>query len=55
MPDPTNNDAEGYALVRRIFGELSRAVGWLHEVGVVHRDIKLESKFRPRLSADKQI
>ncbi|ORY34243.1 kinase-like domain-containing protein [Naematelia encephala] len=32
---------EGF--VRRVFGELARGVGWLHEVGVVHRDIKLEN------------
>jgi protein-serine/threonine kinase len=30
-------------LVRRMFGELSLAVGWMHGVGLVHRDIKLES------------
>lgn len=32
-------------LVRRMFGELCKAVGWMHGVGLVHRDIKLESKF----------
>lgn len=31
-------------LLRRIFGELCRAVSWMHAVGLVHRDIKLESK-----------
>ncbi|OCF41647.1 CAMK protein kinase [Kwoniella heveanensis CBS 569] len=36
-------DRDGEGFVRRIFGELTRAVGWLHEVGVVHRDIKLEN------------
>lgn len=30
-------------LLRRIFGELCRAVAWMHAVGLVHRDIKLES------------
>ncbi|KAK7688948.1 hypothetical protein QCA50_007639 [Cerrena zonata] len=30
-------------LVRRMFGELSKAVGWMHGVGLVHRDIKLEN------------
>ncbi|WVQ93557.1 hypothetical protein IAU59_000632 [Kwoniella sp. CBS 9459] len=36
-------DKDGEGFVRWIFGELTRAVGWLHEVGVVHRDIKLEN------------
>ncbi|WVR03587.1 hypothetical protein IAU60_000579 [Kwoniella sp. DSM 27419] len=36
-------DSAGEGFVRRVFGELTRAVGWLHEVGVVHRDIKLEN------------
>lgn len=31
-------------LARRIVSELSDAVGWMHSVGLVHRDIKLESK-----------
>ena len=31
--------------VRRMWGELARAVGWMHGVGLVHRDIKLESEF----------
>lgn len=30
-------------LVRRIFGELASAVGWMHENHLVHRDIKLEN------------
>lgn len=30
-------------LVRRIFGELAAAVGWMHENNLVHRDIKLEN------------
>ncbi|WRT63822.1 uncharacterized protein IL334_000747 [Kwoniella shivajii] len=41
LPCPEDQDGEG--LVRRIFSELTRGVGWLHEVGVVHRDIKLEN------------
>jgi serine/threonine protein kinase len=45
--DVINSD-EKYAkmdepLLRRIWGELCKAVGWLHEVALVHRDIKLES------------
>jgi len=43
LPGPEDQDGEG--IVRRMFGELCRGVGWLHEVGVVHRDIKLESGF----------
>ncbi|GAA6016884.1 hypothetical protein JCM10207_007836 [Rhodosporidiobolus poonsookiae] len=31
------------ALARRMFGELCAAVGWMHEIGLVHRDIKLEN------------
>ncbi|KAI0818659.1 kinase-like domain-containing protein [Irpex lacteus] len=30
-------------LLRRIFGELCRAVAWMHAVGLVHRDLKLEN------------
>ncbi|GAA6062175.1 hypothetical protein JCM10212_005130 [Sporobolomyces blumeae] len=30
-------------LARRIFGELASGVGWMHTVGLVHRDIKLEN------------
>ncbi|GAA5905594.1 hypothetical protein JCM6882_008723 [Rhodosporidiobolus microsporus] len=30
-------------LARRMFGELCSAVGWMHEIGLVHRDIKLEN------------
>lgn len=33
-------------LARRIVSELSDAVSWLHSVGLVHRDIKLESKLQ---------
>ena len=32
-------------VLRRVFGELCRAVGWMHGVGLVHRDIKLESAY----------
>lgn len=28
---------------RRLFGELTVAVGWMHREGVVHRDLKLEN------------
>lgn len=31
------------ALVRRIFGELADVLGWMHSIGLVHRDIKLEN------------
>ncbi|QRW26829.1 CAMK/CAMK-Unique protein kinase [Rhizoctonia solani] len=30
-------------LLRRLWGELCRAVGWMHSVALVHRDIKLEN------------
>ncbi|KAE8265113.1 hypothetical protein A4X09_0g6762 [Tilletia walkeri] len=30
-------------LVRRLMGELANAVGWMHRVNLVHRDIKLEN------------
>ncbi|KAK8845574.1 hypothetical protein IAR55_006289 [Kwoniella newhampshirensis] len=52
LPSPVNksgesgaatDDRDGEGFVRRVFGELTKAVGWLHEVGVVHRDIKLEN------------
>ncbi|WWC85840.1 uncharacterized protein L201_000707 [Kwoniella dendrophila CBS 6074] len=48
LPSPKSEDIKewdrnGEGFVRRIFSELTRAVGWLHEVGVVHRDIKLEN------------
>jgi protein-serine/threonine kinase len=43
------NSDEKYAyldepLLRQIWGELCKAVGWMHSVALVHRDIKLESK-----------
>ncbi|KAL1702189.1 kinase-like domain-containing protein [Schizophyllum commune] len=47
-----NSDA-GYdslteTTARKIFSDLSKAVGWMHGVGLVHRDIKLESTFSYR-------
>ncbi|KAJ3731677.1 hypothetical protein DFJ43DRAFT_1224647 [Lentinula guzmanii] len=33
----------GENTLRRIFSELCKSVGWLHGVGLVHRDIKLEN------------
>ncbi|PWN52026.1 kinase-like protein [Violaceomyces palustris] len=30
-------------LVRRLFAELASAVGWMHRINLVHRDIKLEN------------
>lgn len=30
-------------LVRMLFGELANAVGWMHSINLVHRDIKLEN------------
>jgi len=42
-----NNDVAyerlGEGVVRRVWGELCAAVGWMHGVGLVHRDVKLES------------
>lgn len=38
--------ADGEGFVRRLFADLCKGVGFLHEQGVVHRDIKLESEFR---------
>lgn len=35
--------AEREWLVRRLFGELAGAVGWMHSQHLVHRDIKLEN------------
>ncbi|KAJ3846039.1 kinase-like protein, partial [Lentinula lateritia] len=41
--DETTWNNLGENTLRRIFSELCKAVGWLHGVGLVHRDIKLES------------
>ncbi|KAG2020913.1 CAMK/CAMKL/GIN4 protein kinase, variant 2 [Coprinopsis cinerea AmutBmut pab1-1] len=42
-----NNDAVwgrlSESVLRRIWCEICRAVGWMHSVGIVHRDIKLEN------------
>ncbi|KAJ7491139.1 kinase-like protein [Mycena latifolia] len=42
-----NSDAAHGALsetlLRRMWGELCKAVGWMHGVGLVHRDVKLEN------------
>lgn len=40
--NPTLDGGEGF--VRRLFTDLCKGVGFLHGVGVVHRDIKLESE-----------
>lgn len=32
------------SVLKRVVSELVSAVGWLHSVGIVHRDLKLESK-----------
>lgn len=38
------------SVLKRVVKELVGAVGWLHSVGVVHRDLKLESEwFSPTL------
>jgi serine/threonine protein kinase len=43
-----NNDeahcALSETLLRRMWSELCKAVGWMHGVGLVHRDVKLESR-----------
>jgi serine/threonine protein kinase len=44
------NSDEKYAqldepFLRQFWGELCKAVGWMHSVALVHRDIKLESGF----------
>ncbi|THU92097.1 kinase-like protein, partial [Dendrothele bispora CBS 962.96] len=44
-----NNLAE--STVRRIFAELCKAVSWMHSVGLVHRDIKLEKFERKATSS----
>ncbi|KAF8810050.1 kinase-like protein [Phlegmacium glaucopus] len=45
-----NNDVAwgklGESVLRRIWYELCKAVGWMHGVGLVHRDIKLENRYR---------
>ena len=33
------------SVLRRMWSEVCRAVGWMHGVGLVHRDIKLESAY----------
>ena len=33
------------SVLRRMWSEVCRAVGWMHGVGLVHRDIKLESEY----------
>lgn len=32
------------SVLKEMFYELCKAVAWMHSVGLVHRDIKLESK-----------
>jgi serine/threonine protein kinase len=39
----TAHGALGETLLRRMWSELCKAVGWMHGVGLVHRDVKLES------------
>ncbi|KAG9122988.1 hypothetical protein FRC07_000392 [Ceratobasidium sp. 392] len=39
----TNRNKMTEPLLRRLWGELCRAVGWMHSVALVHRDIKLEN------------
>ena len=53
LTGPGDDVGEGF--VRRLFGELCKAVGWLHEVHAVHRDIKLESRGICMDLADRQI
>ncbi|KAM5542765.1 hypothetical protein V8D89_003726 [Ganoderma adspersum] len=43
VDDPESHARLDEPLVRRIWGELCRAVAWMHSVGLVHRDIKLEN------------
>ncbi|KAG8689089.1 hypothetical protein FRC11_004146 [Ceratobasidium sp. 423] len=38
-----NQSKMSETLLRRLWGELCRAVGWMHSVALVHRDIKLEN------------
>ena len=46
VDNPAKHARVDEPLVRRIWGELCRAVAWMHSVGLVHRDIKLESTSR---------
>lgn len=43
IDNPESHARLDETLLRRMFGELCKAVGWMHGVGLVHRDIKLES------------
>ncbi|KAI1791523.1 kinase-like domain-containing protein [Ganoderma leucocontextum] len=43
VDNPASHARLDEPLVRRIWGELCRAVAWMHSVGLVHRDIKLEN------------
>ncbi|KAI9059760.1 kinase-like protein, partial [Trametes sanguinea] len=43
VDDPVRHAQLDEPLVRRIWGELCKAVAWMHSVGLVHRDIKLEN------------
>ncbi|KAI0373201.1 kinase-like protein, partial [Pilatotrama ljubarskyi] len=43
VDDPQRHARLTEPLVRRIWGELCKAVAWMHSVGLVHRDIKLEN------------
>ena len=36
-------------MLKKVVNELVSAVGWLHSVGVVHRDLKLESECIPSI------
>ncbi len=45
VDNPASHARISEPLVRRIWGELCRAVAWMHSVGLVHRDIKLESEY----------
>ncbi|TBU41074.1 kinase-like protein, partial [Dichomitus squalens] len=43
VDNPASHARVDEPLVRRIWGELCRAVAWMHSVCLVHRDIKLEN------------
>ncbi len=45
VSSPESHSRLDEPVLRRIFGELCRAAGWMHAVGLVHRDIKLESTY----------